>query len=78
MMEKTKTMEKIQVRYGVVRKLAEQFQVSTAKVYNALNYLYPLNEDHIRIRKEAVEHFGGVHIEMPVLERMNKSVTQLV
>jgi hypothetical protein len=62
----TKMIEKIQVRYGMVKKIANHFNVSTQKVRQALNYQCPFNADHDHIRREAIDNYGGVKILIPL------------
>ena len=65
-MEQKKAIKtyRIVLEFGVQKKLCELFGVSDETVRKALRYVCPNNEFHNRIRREAMENYGGQRIQI--------------
>lgn len=55
---------RIVLEFGVQKQLCKHFGVSDETIRKALRYMCPDNELHNRIRREAIENYGGQRIQV--------------
>lgn len=55
---------RIVLEFGVQKKLCQHFGVSDETIRKALRYVCPNNEFHERIRREAINNYGGQRIQV--------------